>query len=258
MKKILLGLSAIIALSISGVHAQDGIEIHLDGAGPDISGGTHSVNLYGSSPDLSGGMYVVHFIVTNNTGSDKQWRITRQKMSVPSTWVDQICWPPLCYNTSGDTYMTPNSGSYPAPIIVDGTSTTTNSEVAEIKPQITPDQSSAGYAHYRYYITDVTTGEYMDSVDLELNYVLGVQTLKQTPIVNVSPNPANENVNISLGTIENSSIRILDVLGKTIYTENNANGTKSIDVSNFKNGVYFVMIEVPGMKTITRKLIVKH
>jgi hypothetical protein len=258
MKKILQSLSAIIALSISGVNAQDGIEIRLDGAGADISGGMHSINLYPGSPDFDGSLYIVHFVVTNNTGSDKQWRITRQKINVPGTWVDQICWPPLCFNASGNTYTTPNSGSYPAPTIVDGTSTTTNAEVAELKPQITPDQSAASYALYRYYITDAATGNYMDSVDLAINFVLATPTIKQAPIINVSPNPANDIVNISTGSLENSSIKILDVLGKSIYTETNASGMKTVDVSNFKNGVYFVMIEAPGMKTITRKLIVKH
>ena len=119
MKKFILSLSAIFTLSFFGVIAQsNGIEIRLDGLGADISGGVHSVNLYATSPDLVGGVYQVHFDVTNNTGSDAQWKITRKKMSVPATWADQVCWPPQCYPTSGDVYSTPNTGGNPAPTIV--------------------------------------------------------------------------------------------------------------------------------------------
>jgi hypothetical protein len=257
MNKLLLSLTAVLTLAFSSVKAQDGIEIRVDGVGADISGGTYSTSLFATSPDLVGGIFQVHFVVTNNTGSDQQWRITRKKLSVPATWVDQVCWPPLCYNANGDVYMTPHTGGNPAPVIVDGTDMTTNSEVAELKPRITPDQSGAGYASYRYYIT-TTSGIYLDSVDLNIGFVLGVNTVKQNPTVAVNPNPASDNVTISLGSIDNATVRIVDVLGNVVYTDAVSNGTTSIDVSGFKNGVYFVMIESPGIKAINRKLIVRH
>lgn len=259
MKKIILCLSIMITLSISSVFAQsNGIEIRFEGAGADISGGTYTSNLDPSSPELVGGTLEVHFIVTNNTGIDKQWRITRKKMSVPSTWGDQVCWPPQCYPTSGDVYVTPNTGGNPAPIIVNGTSQTTLGASAELKPRITPDVSMSGSALYRYYVTDATTGAFVDSLDISVNFVLSVLTLKQTPSVNVSPNPADEYVNISFVNGENSSVRIVDVLGNVVYSETIGNGTKNIDVSNFKNGVYFILIEGSGMKSINRKLIIRH
>lgn len=257
MKKIILSLTAFATLTLSSVFAQDGIEIRLDGIGADISGGVHTISLYATSPDLAGGVYEVHFDVTNNTGSNQQWRVTRKKMSVPATWTDQVCWPPQCYPTSGDVYITPHTAGNPAPIIVDGTATTTNAELAELKPRITPDPAAASSALYRYYITSLA-GVYMDSIDVSINYVLGVTTLKQTPSLTISPNPADENVSIALGGFENSSVKIVDVLGNVVYNESINNGTKSIDVSNFKNGVYFVLVEAPGIKSFNRKLIIRH
>lgn len=260
MKKIILGFTAFLVIPILGVNAQtnNNIEIRLNGAGGDISGGIHSVNLDPSSPDLAGGIYEAHFDVTNNTGTDQQWRITRKKMNVPATWSDDLCWPPTCFITSGDVYITPNTGGSPAPIIVNGTSITTNAALAEIKPRITPDQSTAGYALYRYYITEAATGIYVDSIDLSINFALGLSTLKQTPTINVSPNPADDYVNFSMSGSESYSIRIVDVLGNVVYNETIANGTKGIDVSNFKNGVYFILIESAGVKTVNRKLIIRH
>jgi hypothetical protein len=52
-------------------------------------------------------------------------------------------------------------------------------------------------------------------------------------------------------------MRIVDVLGNVVSKET-ITGTKKIDLSNFRNGVYFITIETSNGKTINRKLIVKH
>jgi hypothetical protein len=260
MKKSLFFLFLSALLSTSVFAQGDGISIQLDGAGPDISGGTHFVNLYGTSPELSGGILEVHFVVTNTTGADKQWKITRKKINVPSSWIDQICWPPLCYNASGDVYMTPNSGGNPAPTIVNGTNQTSDALLAELKPRITPDLNNAAYSIYRYYITDVVTNAYVDSVDLNVNFTLGVTNAPkpQVPAISLSPNPANDHVTISLGNDNNGTIRVTDALGKVVMTENIYNGQKHLNVSDLKSGVYIVIVESPGMKSLTKKLIVRH
>ncbi|MEY3424787.1 MAG: hypothetical protein RL679_145 [Bacteroidota bacterium] len=257
MKKNIL-FSALFFILSSCLIAQDGISIQLDGTGPDISGSIYSVNLFGTSPELVGGVLDVHFVVTNTTGSDQQWKITRKRISVPASWNDQICWPPLCYNTTGAIYSTPNSGGNPAPTIINGTSETTNNEIAELKPRITPDQSSASYALYRYYITEITTGNYLDSVDLEVNFTMGVSNVKQEISVSIAPNPATDFISINLNGIETAAIKIVDVLGNTVFRDSYFSGVKKIDVSNFKNGIYFVMIESNGIKTMTRKVVIKH
>ena len=259
MKKQLLILMHTLIASCSLSWAQcDGISIQLDGAGADLSGGVHSINLYASSPDLAGGILEVKFVVTNTTGSDQQWKITRKKLAVPSSWVDQVCWPPLCYNASGDLYSTPNSGGNPAPIIVDGGSTTTGGLNAELKPRITPDINSAAYAMYRYYIADANTGVYLDSIDLNVNFTLSTNTIKPNPVISVSPNPASEYVTINLGQTENASVKVVDVLGKVVYTDVISGGQKTIALGEFKNGVYILVIDSPGTKTINKRLIVRH
>jgi hypothetical protein len=58
--------------------------------------------------------------------------------------------------------------------------------------------------------------------------------------------------------IETASVRIVDVLGNVLLKESTINGSKRLDVSNFRNGVYFVIVESHGTKSITRKVIVKH
>jgi hypothetical protein len=235
----------------------DGMAGPLPVSGSNLGGGTHSINLYPSSPDLTAGIYEPHFQVTNTAASDIQLKIIRKEVNVPTAWIDQICWPPLCYNASGLEYSTPNSTSYPAPIIAAGTAITTNSLDAELKPRITPDPSSAGYGLYRYYFYDVVNNTYVDSLDIAISYVLGITQQKNTPSITIAPNPADENVTITLNTDHASSVKVVDALGKSVLNETISNGTKSINVSDFKNGVYIVLVESDG-KTFTRKLIVRH
>jgi hypothetical protein len=74
----------------------------------------------------------------------------------------------------------------------------------------------------------------------------------------VSPNPASENVTIALGTSDDANIRIVDGLGKQVLSTNLYNGQKTIDVSDFKTGVYIITIDGSGIKAVNKKLIIKH
>ena len=63
---------------VFGLNAQNTISIEIPGTTIDISGQTHEVELTNSEPiDVS-------FNINNNTGVTHQWRITRDKISVPT------------------------------------------------------------------------------------------------------------------------------------------------------------------------------
>jgi hypothetical protein len=278
MKKIILYLLAFLIAPLAAISqsvSQSGIDIRYDSDGSGISGpmppsganlagGTHSIGLYPGSPELVGGLYEPHFIVRNTNNVNKQYKIIRKALNVPASWQDQLCWPPTCYTADQDTnisvevFSTTHTGSSPAPVIKAGTDTTTDNFVAELKPRITPDQGVAGYALYRYYFYDVQVGGYADSVDLSIGFVLGVNQVKPATTFSVGPNPANEFTNVTLGYNDNATAKIVDALGNIVRTETIYNGSKSIDVSDLKNGVYFIMIESPGNKPQNRKLIVRH
>ena len=146
-----------------------------------------------------------------------------------------------------------------APIIVAGTDQTTNAELAELKPTITPNLSSEGSATYMYYITDATTGVYVDSVALQFNYTLSIEDqILDDLTVSIAPNPATDIITIKTNNTSNSTIKMVDVLGNVVLNETSFNQTKKIDVSNFRNGIYFVKVESEGSKAITRKVVVRH
>jgi hypothetical protein len=50
---------------------------------------------------------------------------------------------------------------------------------------------------------------------------------------------------------------MVDILGNVVYKDAIVN-SKSIATSNFKTGVYFVTIDAPGSKSISRKVIIRH
>ncbi len=254
MKRLFFYLASLTVCYFQGFSQ---VEIRLDGLGPDISGGVHSVTVDQATLSQMGGVYSAHFVVTNNSGSDQKWRVVRKKIAVPATWEDQVCWPPTCYNATGDIYTTPSSSDF-VPEIINGSDTTSNGEMAEIKPNISIGLTNYGQGRYRYYLMSPFTENLADSVDLEINFVLGLNETNQKSTLTISPNPANDFVTIDLSTDETSSVKIVDALGVEIYTSEVFSGSKKIDLSPFRNGVYFVFLRKTNSSTSTQKLIIKH
>lgn len=91
-------------------------------------------------------------------------------------------------------------------------------------------------------------------------------TLTWTPLVNaiedvendeitVFPNPSNGIINVNFK--QASEIKIVNITGKVIYQENiknNITKSKSIDMANFANGIYFVNI-INGEKSTVKKIV---
>jgi len=252
MVKLVLSL-VVFSLTCCTLFAQDSFKIYAEHGTTDFSGSTYTVNLDPTSPELLSNVLEVHFSVHNTGNAAKQLQVVRKRLSVPDTWNDQVCWPPNCYNTSNLEYTTPNSNNNPAPTIEIGDS-------AELKPRITVDVTTTGSASYRYYLKDVSTSIRLDSIDLVVNFTAAASILvvKQTPNFTISPNPADHHITVSTTGMESCIIRVVDVLGNEMYNEEFSGTSKYINVSEYKTGVYFVLVEPAGSKTINRKLIVKH
>ncbi len=252
MKKILLSVILIGSAVMSSI-AQDGIEIKQTGQSTDVSGQTINV----VAPDYQA--FDVSLDIINNTGTTHQWRVTRLRISVPTGWQDGLCWghgtDPFggtCYSSGqmpGDSWTTPGSQSVLFNV-ADG-------EYAKLKATIDPDDFVSGTAHYRYYITDdgVTN---TDSVDVVVNFTANIKEVKEVVSVSLLPNPATDYLTINLNGIENASYKIVDALGNVIVRETSINNNKKLDVSEFKNGVYFILIEGSGIKPINRKIVIRH
>jgi hypothetical protein len=244
-------LSAIVSFSFS-VFAQNGIEIKVDGQGADISGGTHTV----IAP--SNDVFDVLFDVYNYTGNSKQWVITRKKLNVPTGWADGLCWghatDPFggtCYSSTQMNYDTWTSPASQAVLF-----TINDGEYGKLKPQINPEDFTSGSAHYRYYIAQAGTSVYSDSVDLIVDFTASIKPVKQEPSVSITPNPASDYISITLANAETASFRIFDSFGSLVLKDQ-VSGSKKINVSDFKPGIYFVTIDIAGSRSFSKKLIIK-
>ncbi len=249
MKFLFLYLAFFIC--VFGLNAQNTISIEIPGTNTDISGQTHEVALTTTDP------VEVSFDLINNTGSTHQWRITRDKISVPTTWSDFLCWGHCTDQFGGTCYAANVSDPWTTPANPSVLFDINNSECGKLKVTVNPyDWNTNGQAHYRYYLSDDGTN-FSDSVDLVLSYTAALKPVKEEISVNIGPNPAADYVQITMNGVEAANIKIMDALGTTISKETLIS-SKKINVSELRNGVYFVVIEIPGTKTITRKVIIRH
>lgn len=247
-----LFLSLFLSVSLLAM-SQDGIVIHLDGQTADISGQTHTVAI------SSGASFDIPFDVENNTGAAKQWRITRYKVATPAGWSDALCWGHSTDPFGGTCYSSTqmNSNPWTTPGSQTVLFTINDGEYGKMKVSVDPEDNTYGQGHYRYYIS--TNGLTMlDSVDLIVDYTASVKpVVKEEISISVAPNPSTEYVNIQFTGAEQLQLKMMDALGNVISREV-LNGNRKLNVSDLNSGVYFLVFEAPGSKSITRKLVVRH
>lgn len=195
---------------------------------------------------------VVDLGVTNTSGSDKYYNVTRIKLNEVPSWAstEQICWG---YNVEGNCYVPPaNMNPWTSPTW--GTPLPNNAS-ANLKFDI--HTNSSGTTHYRFYIMDASTK--VDSVDVIVTTVLGIKDTKNEEVsMSLYPNPASSILNITAQGLEGYEVKMTDVLGKVVYNESVAGASKKVDVSDFKTGVYMVTITEKGTAIQTRRIVVKH
>jgi hypothetical protein len=247
-----LFLSLFCLLSVVSI-AQNNIVIHLDGQTADISGQTHTMLAPTSAS------FDVSFDIVNNTGSAAQWRITRKQLNIPTGWTDALCWGHSTDPFGGTCYSSSQMNTNPW--TTPGTQTVlfniNDGEYGKMKVSVDPEDNTFGQAHYRYYVT--TNGLTMlDSVDLVIDYLATVKpTVKEEISITVSPNPSTEYVNIQFTGVEQMQLKMVDALGN-IITRELLTSNRKINVSDLNSGIYFLVFEAPGSKSITRKLVVRH
>jgi len=83
----------------------------------------------------------------------------------------------------------------------------------------------------------------------------GIDSVSEDPGISVYPNPTNGIFNVDFKKA--SSIKVVNNLGATVYEEkieNATKGTKSIDLTKYANGIYFIYVS-DGEKSSKHKVI---
>ena len=96
--------------------------------------------------------YEFNFNVYNNTGSDQDWYITRNKISVSPGWVDGCCWGHSTDPFGGTCFSTGSMDMTSWTMGASAVFTLSDGEYGKLKPQVNPADGVSGSAHYRYFI----------------------------------------------------------------------------------------------------------
>ena len=249
MNKIILSFVFLSFLFYSVAQTPNGISIVLNGTTSDLSGSVYQITAPG--PDL----FDINLNFINNSNQTQQWIVTRKRINVPSGWSDQLCWGHSSNSLAGGCYGASNQNPWNSPVgdIFD----VAFGEYGKLKCEINPDDLSNGTALYRYYVSSDGIN-FQDSVDVQVDYfVVSVKPIKEDINVSIVPNPATDYIQISMTGIEMASLKMVDVFGTTILKEN-IGSSKKLNVSDFNSGIYFLVFDVPGRKSFTRKVIIRN
>ncbi len=249
MKKIVTLLS--VAL-LSGFTAFGQVEIRLfEGSAPvgnDISGTMVTVNVTDTV------LVAKTFNVKNVSANSLGLNIERYRVTEVVNWTDGLCWGPNPDpNFEGHCYSAGQMLTNPW----------TNPHVSTIPPNAAGNlvvdihnEGPGGCGLYRYYVVQGSTR--IDSIDVMVCSTVGIDEQQEEVGMTAYPNPANNQLTVNTtGNGGNYVLRITDVLGKVVYTEE-AGAVKKVDVSDFKNGVYLVTVLEKGNLIQTRRVVVKH
>lgn len=247
MKKTILSLLAIATISM-GASAQ--ITINIEGETGDYAGSNFNI----SAPDDSEESNKI--LVYNNSGAPGDWIVSRRRINAPATWTDFLCWGHETDQFGGVCIdaQSMDSELYTLP----GTNAVTvnDGEHAFISSYITPSFNDPGTATYRYYV-GTEQDPFMDSVDFVVTLTpLSIPETKPNLSVAVQPNPATEYMVVTAQGVESATVRVMDVLGNEIVNTT-ITGSKSFNVSEYRNGIYFVIVESKGVR-VNRKVFVRH
>lgn len=237
-------LSAVFAIASAFSFGQISITV---GGATHASGTSYTYSSAGASVDV-----IAH--ATNTTAAPINLTVQRVIENQIPSWKDLICWGTSsdgglsgqCYfNIQGiNPYTTPDSY------------TVDPGDYGDFKATITPEDPDFGCGEYKYYfILDGTT--ILDSVEVVVCKTASVEEL--SPIsVSVAPNPANSSFTVKANNANNATVKMVDVLGNLVLEETVMGPSKKVNTSNFRNGVYFVIVEAENKQPVNRKVIVRH
>lgn len=120
-----------------------------------------------------------------------------------------------------------------------------------------------GNTYMKYYFTNTVNHDQITVVIKYQALPVSVNSYTQNPNkLNVSPNPASNQVNVdyAFNNSSNNSIVVKNLIGATVYSSDgvSSSGKHSINTTDFTDGIYFVTFLSNTVPQSTKKLIIKH
>lgn len=138
-----------------------------------------------------------------------------------------------------------------------------DANIANILPQDVRYNSAGGWnSSYipSYAYMGTTPGYAYESHELNVHITqdINVSIDENTKInFNIYPNPSNGNINVRFGAIENGeyNVRLVNIIGQEVYTENttiSAGDIKSFNFESLDKGVYLLNVSGNGLNTVQK------
>ena len=191
------------------------------------------INGFVSNSIEQGKPTITNLIYTANSATD-YFYVGLFKRNSSGAWLQTIA------ESTGNQFMVPSTGvnltsqvALNIPLGTTPTANLTNGEYYDIEVQLwTAGWGAKLGTSLSPKLTIVTAGS------------LGVEKKNSDNEVVVYPNPVSNVLHIENpnGKVF-QSIKIINILGKTVYYDTNAEGKKAIDVSNFSSGIYILSVQ---------------
>jgi hypothetical protein len=107
------------------------------------------------------------------------------------------------------------------------------------------------YTDNTWYYTTATP-----MVRMNFDPILSIDEMSDASNFTVSPNPANEVINVKLNNADNAVITISDLAGKVVSTTTTNGVSTSVSTAGLNSGVYLVNVTI-GNTTSTQKVVIK-
>ncbi|MBL7893379.1 MAG: T9SS type A sorting domain-containing protein, partial [Bacteroidia bacterium] len=106
--------------------------------------------------------------------------------------------------------------------------------------------------------SDVPINFGIDSVVIEMPDVIGIAKHNTSGGITLFPNPASDIINVELNNISVKEMRLINILGETVWQSNNLIDNKiTIDTEPFPSGLYYLSIISVQEKTVIQVNIIK-
>lgn len=196
----------------------------------------------GDTVYVSGGatqVRTVDFNVKNTNSSSISVKVIKDELSLPNGMSYFFCFD-VCYQPDQTTS---------AIVAIDANASYENPLECELLPS-----GNTGNALIKMVIKN--TSSFSDSTIFYVNYSINVTgILSNCSSFNIYPNPVRNVLNIDTKNETKTSCEIYDELGAIVYS--NSVTPKSIDVSNFVKGIYFVKLMSDNNLIGTQRIVVR-
>ena len=250
MKKIITSLLSIVAISSI---AQNPLKIE-DAAnvGPDIANSVVTLTDLASINEFALDLHVINLSMVS-----MELKVRTTEVDVCSNTTSAACWsvcPPYSI-----------AGSNPTQVSAFSQTIAPGDTASVCSFHYTPENLNC-CSMFKYEWLDVGNGNAVVA-ELTVRYdhtstgtvcAVSVKEESFNAEVTISPNPANETVTFSIDGIENfngMSMNIFDMLGKKVGSIAQIAPINNLNISEFKNGMYFISIMKNGLLIKTSKLI---